>query len=262
LWSQLANPGVIEADMKKETEMLKQLGQIEAENKKEDEMLYRLDQLLGTLSRCNLNDIRDALKNAPDVNAKVNGKPLLYLATERNRADLAHFLIRNGADVKARGTRGGESEITHAPLHIAAGNGCLPIADLLLTEGADPRVTGGLLRDTPLHRAAHQGHANIAALLIEHGADVNARDFDGKTPLHEAALGNHAEVARLLIEAGADPNASADRSKGRTARGIAESYQHQGVLEVLGAQDASSGPHSERIAKERKTPSGDRDITG
>jgi len=61
---------------------------------------------------------------------------------------------------------------------------------------------------TYLHVAASQGHIDVAKLLIARGADVKARGFDGRTPLHDAALGSNEKMVRLLLENGADPKAA------------------------------------------------------
>ena len=37
---------------------------------------------------------------------------------------------------------------------------------------------------TPLHLAAEEGYLDMAEVLLDHGADVNAANADGDTPLH------------------------------------------------------------------------------
>ncbi len=61
--------------------------------------------------------------------------------------------------------------------------------------------------DLPLHEAARQGEMKIAQILIDAGADVNASGDWARTPLHYAAGHGHLKMARFLLEAGADPNA-------------------------------------------------------
>ena len=66
---------------------------------------------------------------------------------------------------------------------------------------------------TPLHFAAKQGHMKIAELLTAQGAKVNAKADDESTPLHSAAISGHKEVAELLIAKGAEVNAKKYQKK-------------------------------------------------
>ena len=49
--------------------------------------------------------------------------------------------------------------------------------------------------ETPLHIAAREGHIDIAELLINKGADVNAKNNYGKTPFDYA---KNEEIRQLL----------------------------------------------------------------
>ncbi|MBN3280355.1 PP16B inhibitor, partial [Polyodon spathula] len=60
---------------------------------------------------------------------------------------------------------------------------------------------------TLLHIAAANGYIQAAELLLEHGARVNIRDFDGWLPLHAAACWGQIQVAELLVSHGASLNA-------------------------------------------------------
>ena len=42
--------------------------------------------------------------------------------------------------------------------------------------------------NTPLMRASDQGHLPIAELLVANGADVNAKDIDGKKSISRSCL--------------------------------------------------------------------------
>jgi len=82
-----------------------------------------------------------------------------------------------------------------------------PLADvtLLLRAGADADgpVTRGL---RPLHYAAYENDVDVAEVLIAGGADVNATDDLGYTPLHIATRHGHVEAARCLLDHGAAVN--------------------------------------------------------
>jgi len=122
--------------------------------------------------------------------------------------DLAVFNAVQKGDIKAvkqyldaGGDVNAKNSVGFTPLHYAAHEGHMEIAELLITNSADvnEKVSGGR---TPLHRAASLGHKEIAELLIANGADVNAKEGNGRTPLNEAARWGHNEVADLLRKHG------------------------------------------------------------
>ncbi len=68
-------------------------------------------------------------------------------------------------------------------------------------------------RDTALHMAAAAFRRPVAELLVTHGADCRAKNRRGAEPLHYAADANRwnpmaqAETIEYLLSVGADPNA-------------------------------------------------------
>ena len=79
----------------------------------------------------------------------------------------------------------------------------LEILTELLDNGADPNVLG--VDGAPLHRAAGFGCIDAAQVLLSHGADIELRTLvDGEpTPLIHAALCRQAPMVRFLLSAGA-----------------------------------------------------------
>jgi ankyrin repeat protein len=80
---------------------------------------------------------------------------------------------------------------------------------------------------TPLHRAAINNCLAIAEYLLEHGADIEAVDKHGFRPLHYAVRFARLETGKMLIEKGADVNALVEEGKPQTsplqmARGFAK----------------------------------------
>lgn len=55
-------------------------------------------------------------------------------------------------------------------------------------------------KQTPLHLAASNGHLQIAQLLISNGAKINKIDDSGSTPLILAAKFNHHLIEKYLLE--------------------------------------------------------------
>ncbi len=84
------------------------------------------------------------------------------------------------------------------PLHVAAANGWLPIAELLLAQGADLNAVNIQLK-TPLHVAIENEKDMTARLLIEKGSDLGKKDFVGDTPLHAAVNGDRTNIVELLV---------------------------------------------------------------
>jgi ankyrin repeat protein len=64
---------------------------------------------------------------------------------------------------------------------------------------------------TPLLMAARQGHLEAAQLLLEAGAPINQVSAGDKTsPLLIAVINGHFDLAKYLLEKGADPNLASD----------------------------------------------------
>src|SRR5262245_13778568 len=91
-------------------------------------------------------------------------------------------------------------------LHCAAQDGDLETVRALVASGADVNAFDDLGM-TPLHYAAKNEQLSIAQFLLQHGAHVNAHHEPtvGNTPLREIAGNCSLHMAQLLVEAGADP---------------------------------------------------------
>ncbi|NJO34288.1 MAG: c-type cytochrome [Rhodospirillales bacterium] len=78
----------------------------------------------------------------------------------------------------------------------------MPIAATwMIGYGADPDARWN--RMTPLHIAAREGNLAVARVLIDRGADTAALTLFDEPPLHLAVRNGHAELADLLREEGA-----------------------------------------------------------
>ncbi|KAI3055389.1 hypothetical protein CBS147353_11317 [Aspergillus niger] len=88
----------------------------------------------------------------------------------------------------------------YAPLTLAAYRGSCHVARKLLASGVDfiAQDTNGL---TALHIAAGEGHMPVVELLLQHSrVDVNVQDTDGLTALHKTANKGHLPSVELLLQ--------------------------------------------------------------
>ncbi len=170
------------------------------------------------------NLTKEEKKEIVNAKKKYSRTTLLHLAAEEGHLKIAKLLIENGADVNAKHSLGG------TPLHLAASRDHLKIAKLLIENGADVNAKDSL-GGTPLHLAASRDHLKIAKLLIENGADVNAKDSLKETAFYFATKRRHLEIAKLLIENGADVNTKA--SSGTTLFHWALENDHLEIVKFL-----------------------------
>lgn len=135
--------------------------------------------------------------------------PLLY-AVEDNRVDIVELLLHRNADWNA------EDKMKRSALHIAAYDRHTRVIPRLLVLPGINLDARDENRETPLHLAAKNGSLDTAELLLEFGAFVNAADKKGLTPLHIAAARREsaALVEALINTKNIDVDAKA--SNGRT----------------------------------------------
>jgi len=94
-----------------------------------------------------------------------------------------------------------EEEFGQTPLHIAAFNGRLEVAKLLVANKADvnAKAKNGSM---PLHLAAAKGNKELVEFLLASKAEINALDNDGWSPMHSAITWEHKDIAELLSQHG------------------------------------------------------------
>lgn len=147
----------------------------------------------------------DAAKRLPEfATAAVAAPAGSAPATSEEAAEIQRIqaIIRNSPDlVNARNATASGG----TPLHMAAGNGYVAVAEFLLANQADvnARQNDG---STPLQLAAAAGHKRLCELLLAKGADVKATDNRAYTPLHLAAQNGYLGVIETLLAAGAEVN--------------------------------------------------------
>jgi ankyrin len=125
------------------------------------------------------------------------GDTPLHIAALWGHADIAAFLLDNGADPNAR------NHLDQTPLLYCAQHGNASTADLLMDEGAG-KGAGELDSEGVLAMAARFGNVPVAESLLARGANVNARNERGQTPLYGAVSLSGEPMVRLLLDHGAD----------------------------------------------------------
>ena len=127
-------------------------------------------------------------------------------------------------------------------LHWAAGAGNVPLAALLVEQGADVNVRdqGG---STPLKRAAHMGQTEAVRWLLEQGADANLAATNGQTALHAAVIRNRSDIVDLLLAHGAE-TAVAD-SQGKTPLDWAVAKRLTTLAQKLSSNGSAGWPEPE-----------------
>ena len=152
--------------------------------------------------------IQALLTADPNDECAAHGASPLHLlasthADETVAIECIHLLLDAGANLNKRANNGS------SPLHWAAGNGNLDIAEALLACGADPSImTFTWFRDvfgkhsgqTALHWAAESGHIEIVNMICDRAPEiVGSTDERGSTPsalaLREAKFAVHSMLS-------------------------------------------------------------------
>lgn len=90
-----------------------------------------------------------------------------------------------------------------APLQLAASEGNVPIARVILTYGASVDCTDAQYA-TPLHDACEQGQIEMVRLLLDSGANPNSLNSRMQSASMLAAVAGSLESLEMLVNAGAD----------------------------------------------------------
>lgn len=153
----------------------------------------------------------------------------LHVAAKNSNLEVMRMFLENDANADVA------NNMNMTPLHVAAGQNCPEMIDLLVEYHADvlaldkdketPLVVAIRARylenvkrlcdnmaintintkeETPLHIAAKLGYYEIVDHLLEAGANQHCIDNMGNTPLHNAVINKHKESVRLLLEYGCD----------------------------------------------------------
>lgn len=119
------------------------------------------------------------------------------------------MLLKQGADINAR------DKLGRSGLMLAASEGHMSAAELLLSKGQSPR----LHRLYPHVCQVNPNRSTVFVSFVLPGASLSSTDQEGLTALSWACMKGQKCAVRLLVEAGADLN-QVDR-QGRTPLDLA-----------------------------------------
>lgn len=115
-----------------------------------------------------------------------------------------------------------------------------------LNEGGDVNVRGSK-GESLLHVAASNGYLSVARLLVENGANVNATDEDLWQPVHCAACWDQLHMMEMLVENGA--NLDAKTKNGETPLDICEDLEmRQRILHLQKDRKLKAAVKSQNLA--------------
>ncbi|TMP18629.1 MULTISPECIES: ankyrin repeat domain-containing protein [Pseudoalteromonas] len=143
--------------------------------------------------------------------AKAIEKAAIYLVvadssiSQARKVEKIKDLISKGYDVNALAPVLKNGSDFHSALLLAAMQGQLAVAKILLENGADQTLTGAYMAAIALHKAAYFGRADMLTLLSQYPgfkSVLNAQGpNNGYTPLHDAVWHGHFEAVKVLVEA-------------------------------------------------------------
>jgi len=148
------------------------------------------------------------------------------------------------------------------PLHCAVFAGKPEIVEELLKAGANPntleikRSGRAETKSCALSLAAYQGFINIAQILLAKGANVNPRNA-GPTPLYNAALRGDVQMIRWLVKNKADLNMQSQPAIGNEAQtplqAAKQSHCYQAVQEIQNLTTRSNRRSGAAVVGEEMT---------
>ena len=129
-----------------------------------------------------------------------DGRRPLHQALTIDSIPIASLLLQNGASVEATTT----SRERQTALHYAVRRGNAVGVKLCLSYGAAVDALNGQ-GQTALHVACQSGDLDTVVQLLDGNANIEVDDHYHFRPIHKAALEGHEEILRILLERGADP---------------------------------------------------------
>lgn len=136
-----------------------------------------------------------------------------------------------------------------SPLHIAATDGHMEMAGLLMERGAEVDAKGHK-EQTPLHWASRNGHLKVQTVLLSHGADPALRDRDGRSAVDFAKdEAVKAVLSKAVLEGSAREKAAASKEREASERAAREKAAHEAEQKDK-ERAAAAAADAERVRKE------------
>ncbi|XP_059488664.1 uncharacterized protein LOC132204279 [Neocloeon triangulifer] len=187
--------------------------------------------LLEAVAENHFEIARILVEAGSDVNERQeDGSSALLLAAKFSSVDMCEFLISKGADVEQT-DKDEQNALHHAfdgqkrenvkffierdyfsvenkgkqgrtSLHLAASNGFVEIAEILLKKGANVNKTEEDLNATPLLLAAEHASVEMCKLLVENHAEKCAKDKHKNNAMHYAAKKGKLDNVSYLYDLG------------------------------------------------------------
>jgi ankyrin repeat protein len=178
--------------------------------------------LSSSSQRALLDYVRQTLVTLPELvhERYTYGRSLLHEVAGQGSLPIVELLLHLGADPNARDQWG------HTPLYFVGnashGANGAAVVRVLAQSGANVNSQERLKHCTALHMAARRGNVSVAEALLDCGADGEARDKLGDTPLHRAVKCGKTEMVAFLLSRGADVHAEGKRglTAWQVARGV------------------------------------------
>jgi ankyrin repeat protein len=185
------------------------------------------------------------LAEGADANGKGGDDTPLIDALWHCHPDVAILLVNHGARVEGKHSTSGES-----PLRMAAKDGLIELAKLLIAHGAEVEATDNA-GNTALHCAVVSGKRAMVELLLSRSADMNAKGCFANTPLHAAAESGYKDVVQLLIDKHAAVNPK--NEFGQTPAACAMESGHKDIVLLLAASGVDLTIHLAAYAGDLQT---------
>ncbi|RUS78391.1 hypothetical protein EGW08_013839 [Elysia chlorotica] len=150
----------------------------------------------------------------------------LLEACREGRKFIVHKLVRSGSELNVRG----KGRCT-TPLHLAAEQNFVDIADFLLNKNADVNAQDGHGNSALILAVHRAGSSDMLNLLLAHGAKVNHKNSQGVTALMKAVEVMDIDAVKILMLAGS--NIRKRNRHGLTAQDIANDIDFPDVFGFL-----------------------------